>query len=417
MIPAPRPASPASAARVALAAGCLVLAACTGCGQGAPALAELPPPKVTVQPVVSQQTQDADEYTGRTEASEVVEVRARVFGYLKSIEFEDGDFVTEGQTLFQIEPDEYQAIHQQSLSRIEVVAARLDLAKANLARNERLVKSGAISQEEYEETIAAAKEAEASIVSAKADANRTSIDLKYTEITAPISGRVDRAFVTRGNLLTGGTGSGTLLTKIVQEQPMYVYFDVDERSLLRYMRLRNSGGDSPGSLRESGLACFLQLADEPDYTHEGQLDFIETEVNPSTGTARVRGVFANQRRELASGLFVRVRVPIGKPYSALLIPESALASDQNLKFVYVVGEDGLAARKPVELGGRRGELRIITAGLAEGDLVVVKGVQRVRPGQKVDVERLPPPAATPPTDATPNESMEPTGPADDTSSS
>src|SRR5262245_13393339 len=187
----------------------------SACDRAAPAAAtSLPVPKVTVTAVVSQETIDADEYTGQTEASEIVEVRARVFGYLKSIEFKDGDYVKEGQTLFTIEPDEYKAIHEQSLSRIDLNSANLELAKAKHARNEKLVKTGAVPREEYEESLASVLSAQAAITAARADANRTDVDLKYTVLYAPISGRIDRALVSKGNLLTGGQGSGTLLTKI-----------------------------------------------------------------------------------------------------------------------------------------------------------------------------------------------------------
>jgi RND family efflux transporter MFP subunit len=378
-----------------------------GCEGSAPASAELPTPKVTVTPVISQETVDADEYTGKTEASDTVEVRARVFGYLKTIDFKDGDFVKgpvmgpngevqeEGQVLFTIEPDEYVAINKQSLSRIDLNNANLDLAKAKLARNEPLVRTGAVSREEYEESVAAVKEAEAKITAAIADAERTAIDLKYTTIRAPISGRIDRRFVSVGNLLTGGQGSGTLLTKIVSEQPMYVYFDVDERSLLRYMRQRaEERATAPGSLREAGIPVYLQLADEDDFVHEGKLDFIETEVRATTGTARVRGIFANENRELASGLFVRVKIPVSEPYQALLIPEAAIATDQSIRFVYIVGADGTAERRTVELGAQRGEMRIVKSGLEAGEKVIVKGLQRVKPRQKVDAEEAP---AEPPT--------------------
>jgi RND family efflux transporter MFP subunit len=360
----------------------------SGCQKAAPATAEQTVPKVTVTPVIAQQTTDSDEYTGQTEASESVEIRARVFGYLKTIDFNDGDYVTEGQTLFTIEPDEYAAIHQQSLSRIDLDAANLELAKAKHNRNETLVRTGAVSREEYEETRASVLTAEAKITAAKADANRTAIDLKYTVLKAPMSGRIDRAYVSKGNLVTGGQNNGTLLTKIVKEQPMYVYFDVDERSLLRYLKMRPDvdRDKDPGSLRELKMPCFLQLADEPEFSREGVLDFAANEVNKNTGTVRIRAVFANQDRSLVSGLFVRVRVPVSKPYDALLIPERALATDQDIKFVYVVGSDGLATRKTVELGGQRGEMRIVTGGLAAGDKVIVKGLQRVRPGQKVEAE-------------------------------
>lgn len=343
-------------------------------------------PRVTLAEVIQQEVVDYDEYTGRTEASEVVEVRARVYGYLKSIEFQDGDYVQEGQPLFTIEPDEYQAIHDQSVARIGLTTANFELAKSKLARSEKLRPTGAISQEEYEESVAAMHSADAMVTSAKADANRTALDLKYTQIKAPISGRIDRAAVSKGNLLTGGLTDGTLLTKIVAEQPMYVYFDVDERSLLGYRRRRSQGelAAEPGSLRTSEIPCFVQLADEDDFPHEGKLDFAAAEVNRTTGTARLRGVFENRDRSLISGLFVRVRIPTSEAYTALLVPERALATDQNIRFVYVVGEDGTAERRNVELGEQRGDLRVVKSGLAAGDRVIVKGLQRVRPGQKVE---------------------------------
>jgi len=374
--------------------------AAPGCNRAQPETKAQPIPKVTVTPVIAQEIYDSDEYTGRTEASEAVEVRARVFGYLNTVEFSDGDFVKEGQTLFTIEPDEYQAIHEQSLSRVELHKAKLALAKSKLARNEILVKSKNVSQEEYEETVAAVQEEEAQITAAQADANRTAVDLKYTVLNAPIDGRIDRALVTKGNLLSGGMGSGTLLTKIVKEQPMYVYFDVDERSLLRYMRQRSSTSETaPGSLREQHMSCFVKLADEKEFLHEGQLDFASAEVNASSGTARIRGVFKNDDRALVSGLFVRVRVPVSKPYEAMLVPERSLATDQNIKFVYVVGDDGTATRRTVTLGGQRDEMRVITAGLKSGERVIVKGLQRVKPGQKVEAElaeAAPPVAESPP---------------------
>lgn len=364
-----------------------VLLAIAGCNRSTPQPPQQPVPKVTTTPVLRQETIDYDEYTGRTEASETVEIHARVFGYLNSIHFKDGDFVKEGQTLFTIEPDEYEAIYDQAKSKIAVWESKLEVARNNLERRKTLVPRGAITREEYEEFVAAVREAEAALAAAQSDANRASIDLKYTTVKAPISGRIDRAMVSKGTLLTGGVSSGTLLTKIVNEQPMYVYFDVDERSLLRYMRDRASTRESaPGSLRELDIRCYVQLLDEKQFSHEGKLDFVETEVNPSTGTARLRGVFPNKNHDLASGMFVRVRVPASKPYQALLIPERALATDQDIKFVYVVGSDGTAARRTVQLGGQRGDMRIVTSGLEAGEQVIVKGLQRVRPGKKVDAQ-------------------------------
>ena len=364
-----------------------------GCSSPPPAI-EQPTPQVAVAKVVSREIVDTDEYTGRTEASEIVEVRSRIFGFLKAIDFKDGDFVQAGQTLFTIEPDEYQAIHEQSLAQIAVNQANLELARSKLAMKERLLPNGAISQEEYNEAVAAVHEAEATIAAARADANRTAVDLKYTEIKAPISGRIDRTLVSKGNLLTGGQSSGTLLTTIVNEQPMYVYFDVDERSLLRYMRQRSTEKSSTGNLSDLGIECFVQLADEKDFPHRGQIDFASAAVNASTGTARLRAVFENADHALSSGLFVRIQIPVSKPYEALLIPERALSTDQNVKFVYVVGDDGVANRRVVELGRREGDMRVITSGLSAGDHVIVKGMQRVKPGQRVEAQIEPPP--TPP---------------------
>ena len=376
-----------SAAPMLLALGVLLFVT-IGCERAQPTVAEQTVPKVTTAAVIQQETTDYDEYTGKTEASESVDIHARVFGYLKSIEFKDGDFVKEGQTLFTIEPDEYEAIHNQSLSKIAVWESKLEVAKANSARRNSLKATtpGAVSQEEVEQYAAAVREADASLKAAQADANKTAVDLKYTVVTAPISGRIDRAMVTKGTLLSGGTGTGTLLTKIVDEQPMYVYFDVDERSLLRYMHRVHSSQAAPGSLRKSGIDCYVQLADETDFPHKGKLDFIETEVNASTGTARLRGTLENKDRALASGLFVRVRIPASDPYQALLVPERAIATDQNVKFVYIVGSDGLATRRNIELGAQRGEMRIVSSGLKPGEQVIVKGLQRVRPGQKVEAE-------------------------------
>jgi RND family efflux transporter MFP subunit len=376
----------AAPASVMLAA--LVLSG-AGCTSPTAEAVVAPTPAVTVAAVETREITDFDEYTGRTEASEIVEVRSRIFGFLKSIDFKDGDYVKEGQTLFTIEPEEYQAIHEQSLAKIDVNQANLELARSKLAMKEKLRPNGAISQEEYEEAVAAVHEAEATIAAARADANRTAVDLKYTEIKAPISGRVDRSLVSRGNLLTGGQSSGTLLTTIVNEQPMYVYFDVDERSLLGYMRRRSPERSATGNLSDLGVECFVQLADEQDFPHRGLIDFASAAVNSSTGTARLRAVFENADHALSSGLFVRIQIPVSKPYEALLIPERALSTDQNVKFVYVVGDDGVANRRVVELGRREGEMRVITSGLAAGDRVIVKGMQRVKPGQRVEAQAEP----------------------------
>jgi RND family efflux transporter MFP subunit len=346
--------------------------------------AELPTPKVTVAPVREIETIDFDEYIGRTEASESVDVRTRVYGYLKTIDFKDGDHVKENQPLFTIEPDDYQAAHNQALAKITVWDSKVELNKVKRDRNERLRKTDSVSKEEYDESVAAVKESEATLNAAKKDAERTALDLKYTVIEAPISGRIDRTFVTRGNLVTGGATQGTLLTRIVQEQPMFIYFDVDEKSLLRYMRGRKDREKTPGSLRAQDVPCLVKLADEDDYHHQGKLDFASNQLDPGTGTIRVRGILENKDLSLASGLFVRVRIPAKSSYKAIAIPEKAIGVDQSVKFVYVVGSDNVAVRTTIEPGRQEGEMRLVLSGLKAGDRIITKGLQRVRPNQTVE---------------------------------
>lgn len=357
----------------------------SGCGKP-PAKVELPTPKVTVAVVREVETADFDEYIGSTEASESVEVRTRVYGYLQSIEFKDGDHVKEEQPLFKIEPDDYQAVHNQALAKITVWDTKLELSKVKLARNELLRKTNSVSKEDYEESVAVVKEADALLNAARKDAERSALDLKYTVVTAPISGRIDRAYVTRGNLVTGGAMQGTLLTRIVREQPMFVYFDVDEKSLLNYMRIRKDREKAPGNLRALKVECLAKLSDENDFFHQGTLDFAANQLDPGTGTIRIRGVFENKDLALTSGLFVRVRIQVNKPYKALMVPERAIGVDQSVKYVYVVGSDHVAVRTTIEPGRQEGEMRIVLGGLKAGDRIITKGLQRVRPNQTVEPE-------------------------------
>ena len=319
---------PCESFRLALMAALGAVFLFCGC-RPSPPKAELPTPKVTVAAVRAVETADFDEYIGRTEASESVEVRTRVYGYLQSIEFQDGDHVQENQPLFKIEPDDYQAVHNQALAKITVWETKLELNKVKMARNEKLVKTNSVSKEDYEESVAAVKESEASLNAAQKDADRSALDLKYTVVSAPISGRIDRAYVTRGNLVTGGAMQGTLLTRIVREQPMFVYFDVDEKSLLHYMRIRKDREKAPGNLRALDVECLVKLSDENDFGHQGKLDFAANQLDAGTGTIRIRGVFENKDLALASGLFVRVRIQVNKPYQALMIPERAIGVDQH----------------------------------------------------------------------------------------
>ncbi len=372
--------------------GTVVLAACClniGCSK-TPSTSAPGVSKVSVVVSEKKSTRDFDEFVGRTEATETVEVRSRVSGFIKSVEFKDGDRVKNGDLLFRIEPDAYEAIHQQSLSRIELWKAKRDLAQSKLARSKTLYDIKAISDEEYDEAVSAVKESEASIVAAEADARRTALDVKYTEVRAEIEGRIDRAYVTPGNMVTGGLGSGTLLSRIVKNSPIYAYVDIDERSLLRYLRQYTANQaaniSEVRSLRDQNIPCYLQLGDEKGFPHVGTLDFIENRVDAATGTIRVRAIFENADGLLTGGLFVRLRVPVSEPYDAIMVPEQSIATDQGSKYVWVIDADKKPQRRVVELGNLRGEWRIVKSGVQAGEQVVFRGLQRVRPNVAVDLE-------------------------------
>ena len=367
------------------------LAGPSGCGAPTPAKQEAAPPKVVCQPAVEREVTDYEVLIGRTEAAESVEVRARVSGYIQSIEFEDGAMVEKGQLLAKIEPDEYQAIYDQFESQIDVWQAKKDLAQTNFNRAEELIQKAAISKEEYEQDVAALKEAEAQIVAAQANLKRAELDLKYTEIRAPIGGHIDRALITEGNLVSGGLGSGTMLTRIVNDSPTYAYLQVDEQTWLRLTRKIKADNEELAngkSLADQKIPCFLQLQDETEFSREGILDFIENQIDAATGSIRIRARFKNEDGLLRSGLFVRGKVPTGKPYQTVTIPEQSIAREQSSRYVFVVGDDNKAERRQITVGKRIGDQRVVLEGLNANETVIVQGVQRVRPGMKVQVEKL-----------------------------
>jgi RND family efflux transporter MFP subunit len=364
-----------------------LLLAVVGCGGPARPVAESRPPKVVCVESVEEEITDSVVLIGRTQAFETVEVRSRVSGFVQSIEFTDGAMVAEGELLAKIEPDEYQAIYDQSQSRIDIWESKRELAQTKLKRSELLISRQAISKEEYDQDLAGLKEADAQLVAAKADLARTALDLKYTEVRAAISGRIDRALVTRGNLVTGGLGSGTLLTRIVNDRPMYAYLQIDEQTalgLMRRMNVSRSQSAAGSSIESLGIACYLQLQDEKDFTRQGIIDFAENKIDSSTGASKIRARFDNEDGLLKDGMFVRAKVLIGQPYRAVVIPEQAIGMEQSSRFVFVVNGDGKAERLAVELGERRGDRRVVLKGLHAGQYVIAQGVQRVRPGMLVD---------------------------------
>ncbi|HEX2238201.1 MAG TPA: efflux RND transporter periplasmic adaptor subunit [Gammaproteobacteria bacterium] len=357
----------------------------TACGGKSDPVPKPPPPTVTVARPLVKQVTDWDEYTGRLAAVDSVNVRARVSGYLKSMHFKDGAFVSKGDLLFVIDPRPYQAALDRAKARADQAKAQLELARDERARAERLFESNAVSQQEFQARVQAEREAVARLEAAQAAVQSARLNLGFTHVRAPISGRISREFVTNGNLISGGTANSTLLTTIVSLDPIYVYFTADERSVLRYMRLARRG-IRPSS-RDFRNPVRLQLADEKGFPHKGYMDFVDNQIDEATGTMMGRAVIPNPNYLLVPGLFARVKLRGEGPYKALLVPDAAIGTDQVQKFVYVLGRNNIIARRQVQLGEVIGGLRVIRAGLSADDEVVIKGFQRVHAGSPAAPER------------------------------
>jgi RND family efflux transporter MFP subunit len=354
----------------------------TACQQQHAAPPPPPPPKVTVSQPVTRDVVEWDEYTGRLEAVESVDVRARVNGYLQSVHFTDGAVVKKGTLLFVIDPRPYQAELNRAQAALEQAIARYERTQKDFARAQQLVKSRAISQEEVDTRSADQREAQEAVQAARAAVEAARLNVEFTQVKAPISGRISREFVTVGNLINGGTAESTLLTRIVSLDPIYGYFDVDERAFLKYTRLWRNG-TRPGS-REANIPVYLGLADETGFPHQGQLNFIDNRLDPNTGTMTGRAVFHNPELALIPGLFARLRLPGSSQYKALLISDAAIGSDQTQRFAFVVNDEHIAEYRRVEVGPIINGLRVILDGLKPEDWVIVNGMQRVRTGAKVD---------------------------------
>jgi len=364
----------------------VMLTASIGCKTKPPVIAELPPPEVTVsKPIVQEVTDYFDTFSGRTEAKEEVEVRAQVSGYIVKINFVDGQEVKNGDLLVEIDPRPYQAALDKARAEVARCQAQLIKAKADLSRAERLLPKQAISQEDYDQQVAQKAITEAQLQAAEAAVRDAQLNLEFTQITAPIPGRISRAKITAGNLVQAHMGGSSVLTTIVSTDPMYVYFDVDERSMLLSQQMAREEGKNPSAdhIKDRKIPVEIGLANEEGFPHQGFMDFVENKVDSSTGTIRVRGVFDNRSRYLTPGLFVRVRVPASDPHQALLVAESALGSDRDQKFLLVADKDNVAQYHMVRLGTTLGDLRVIEAGIKADDWIIVNGIQRVRPGMKV----------------------------------
>ncbi|HWA24331.1 MAG TPA: efflux RND transporter periplasmic adaptor subunit [Lacunisphaera sp.] len=359
------------AAGVFAAVGATVYLALPGHAHAAPAAAPVAPPapKVTVAPVEQQLVTEYEELTGRVDAMETVELRARVSGHLESVHFQAGQLVTKGDVLFAIDPRWYQA-------QFDLASARADVADREAARAEKLLAASAISSEEAEARRAAAAEARAALATAR-------LDLEHTQVRAPISGRVSRAFVTAGNLVSGAPGNATLLTTLVTVGDAYVYADLDEATLLKFNRL---GREGRLLTRNGHIPVDLQLADESGFPRHGYIESADNRVNPATGSLALRLVFPNDDDSLLPGLFARVRIPVSAPAPALLVSERAIGTDQSQKFVLAVGAGNTVAYRTVKLGSVVDGKRVVREGLKPGETIIVNGLQRVRPGMTVSPE-------------------------------
>jgi RND family efflux transporter MFP subunit len=367
------------ATRLALLLFPLLIAGCSEGQQGASAP---PPPTVTVAPPVKRNIVDYDEYVGRFVAVDAVEVRARVSGYLDRVHFNDGQIVKQGDLLFTVDKRPFQTALDQAKANLAQARANLAFTEADLARAAQLVRDKTITEQTFDQRTQAKRVAEASVAAQEAAVRQAALDLEFTDLRAPVAGRIGDRRVSPGNLVTGGAGGNTtLLATIVSVDPIRFEFTFDESSYIRYERLAHLGQDVAG--REGSVVIAVKLIDETDFVHQGQMDFVDNVIDRASGTIRGRGMFTNSDGMLTPGMFGRVRVPGSPPYNALLVPEVAIASEQARKYVLVVDKDNVARQKYVTPAQAIDNLRVIKAGLEPTDRVIVNGMMRARPGQKV----------------------------------
>jgi len=374
-----------------LALATLVAACGQGQQQGAP-----PPPAVTVATPTKRTVFDFDEYVGRFTAINSVEVRAHVSGYLDSVNFKDGQKVKQGDLLFTIDKRPFQYTLDQARANLQTAQSNLAYTEADLNRGRELVGQHTITEQIFEQRSQAFRNAQASVAGAQAAVQQAELDLQFTELRAPVDGRIGDRRVSPGNLVTGGTGGNTtLLAVIVSTDPIYFEFTFDEASYLRYQRMATTGSDIAS--RGGGVKVALKLIDEADFPHEGQMDFINNVIDASTGTIRGRAALANPKDLFTPGMFARVRVPGSPPYEGLLVPDAAIGTEQVRKFVLTVSADNTVVSKYVTLGQLTPDnLRVIKDGIGADDRIIVNGLLRARPGQKVTPQEQ---SATPPAPA------------------
>lgn len=360
----------------------LFLIAC-GKSESQPPGGPPPPPQVSVAAVIEKDVTEWDEFTGRLEAVERVEIRPRISGYVQSVNFKQGAEVKQGDLLFEIDPRPPEADLARAEAELASTNTRLHLAGSELARAQKLLKSKYISQQQYDQLTSDRQGADSAVKAAQAAVLTAKLNLDYTKIRSPIAGRTSRAEVTVGNLVTGdGAGApSTLLTTVVSLDPIYAYFEGDEQVYLKYNELSRRG-ERPSS-RDKRNPIYLGLSNEDGFPHLGYVDFVDNELNPQTGTIRARAVFDNKERLFTPGLFAHLKLVGSGVYKASLINDKAVGTDQNKKFVLVVGSDNKTVYREVKLGPLIDGLRVVKQGLKGGELIVVNGLQRARPGDVV----------------------------------
>jgi len=365
---------------------CGAVAVLTACGRAQGPQSPPPPPQVSVAQVLEKRVKDWDEFTGRLQAVETVEIRPRVSGYIDKVAFTEGGQVKRGDLLFIIDPRPYKAEYDRANADLRRFKTALDLGRIELTRVQRLKDSGAVSQEELDERKSTVAQAEANVGGAEAALEAAALNLNFTRVTSPIDGRASRAEVTRGNLVTGGSNGGTLLSSVVSLDPIYLYFDADEQSYLRYTKMARDG-ERPSS-RDRGNPVQVGLANEEGFPHSGTMDFVDNQLNSQTGTIRARAVLPNKDGQFTPGLFARVQLLGSSEYSAILIEDRAVNTDQNQKYVLVLGANNVIEYRRVKLGRVIDGLRVVRDGLKPGDVVVVNGSQRVHPGMTVTPQKV-----------------------------
>jgi RND family efflux transporter MFP subunit len=373
-----------------LVAGIALLALGAGCDQGNSTQAQpqqgSAPPTVAVSQPVRREIVEWDEYTGRFDAVETVEVRARVSGHLTEVRFKDGQQVKQGDVLFVIDQRPFERALEQARAELFAATTKVENANLDIVRGRPLVERQIISGKTFDDRMSIVRDAQAAVKVAEAKVKSAELDLSFSTIDAPISGRISRTLVTAGNWVSaGGTANATLLTTIVSQDPIYIYFDVSENNFIKYKRLAERGVGSGAA--QLGAPVEIGLPDERGFPHKARLDFLDNRLDQGTATLRARAVIANPSELFSPGLFARVRVTGTAPYGAVLLPDEAIGTDQTNKFIYVVGDDGSVARRNVKLGPLYEGMRVVRDGVAAEDWVIVRGLQRARPGGRVTPRR------------------------------